>query len=266
MPLPALLRAWKTASWIRLLSGLTSEPSTLARGVERWISSWADTPASPSLRPASASEPTTPATSGPMSCVCSSDPGPLWDSSRTFVATSASVCEKCSRTWPASGSMRNGICSPRKRRAHLTAASGSSCLPTPTATPYGTGQNGCPGDGREKYWPTPTVGDSRAAGSRNLEGSAVHAGVSLTDAVLHGGSTTPRRLPSPRDHRGPRAATAVDRRQEEQRRSPDLPDVIGGALNPTWVEWLMGWPAGWTACEPVATESFQQWQRAHGAS
>ena len=22
----------------------------------------------------------------------------------------------------------------------------------------------------------------------------------------------------------------------------------GGQLNPMWVEWLMGWPLGWTAC------------------
>lgn len=25
-----------------------------------------------------------------------------------------------------------------------------------------------------------------------------------------------------------------------------LRDVIGGKLNPTWVEWLMGFPIGWT--------------------
>jgi DNA (cytosine-5)-methyltransferase 1 len=28
-----------------------------------------------------------------------------------------------------------------------------------------------------------------------------------------------------------------------------------GPLNPTWVEWLMGFPLGWTACEPSATPS-----------
>ena len=47
-------------------------------------------------------------------------------------------------------------------------------------------------DGDETPWPTPTAGDAKASGSRNLEGSKAHAGVSLTDAVLHGGSTTPR--------------------------------------------------------------------------
>ena len=27
----------------------------------------------------------------------------------------------------------------------------------------------------------------------------------------------------------------------------------GGPLNPTWVEWLMGWPLGWTVCSASAT-------------
>jgi hypothetical protein len=45
--------------------------------------------------------------------------------------------------------------------------------------------------------PTPTSGDSKSSGSRNLEGSSAHAGVSLTDAILFGNSTTPRLLPTP---------------------------------------------------------------------
>lgn len=46
-------------------------------------------------------------------------------------------------------------------------------------------------------WPTPTEGDSRSSGSRNLPGSKAHAGVSLTDAVTTGDSTTSRRWPTP---------------------------------------------------------------------
>jgi DNA-cytosine methyltransferase len=30
---------------------------------------------------------------------------------------------------------------------------------------------------------------------------------------------------------------------------------VSGQLNPTWVEWLMGFPSGWTECEPSATPS-----------
>ena len=37
-----------------------------------------------------------------------------------------------------------------------------------------------------------------------------------------------------------------------------------GTLNPTWVEWLMGWPLGWTDLNPLETDKFQQWLRSHG--
>ena len=36
-----------------------------------------------------------------------------------------------------------------------------------------------------------------------------------------------------------------------------------GRLNPTWVEWLMGWPQGWTESKPLETDKFQQWQQQH---
>jgi len=29
----------------------------------------------------------------------------------------------------------------------------------------------------------------------------------------------------------------------------NLRTQVGGSLNPTWVEWLMGFPLGWTDCE-----------------
>ena len=38
----------------------------------------------------------------------------------------------------------------------------------------------------------------------------------------------------------------------------------GGRLNPTWVEWLMGWPINWTASQPLAMDKCQQWQQQHG--
>ena len=38
----------------------------------------------------------------------------------------------------------------------------------------------------------------------------------------------------------------------------------GGSLNPTWAEWLMGWPLGWTDLKPLAMDKFRQWQRSHG--
>lgn len=57
----------------------------------------------------------------------------------------------------------------------------------------GTDTWGRPNQGRSpKLLPTPTAQDAEASGSRNLEGSKAHAGVSLTDAVRFGNSKTPR--------------------------------------------------------------------------
>lgn len=39
--------------------------------------------------------------------------------------------------------------------------------------------------------------------------------------------------------------------------------VIGGKLNPEFVEWMMGWPIGWTELKPLAMDRFQEWQRQH---
>jgi DNA (cytosine-5)-methyltransferase 1 len=67
---------------------------------------------------------------------------------------------------------------------------------------------------RKGLWPTPTAGDAAASGSRNTATSKAHLGISLTDAV--------------RDDGGKGR------------------ELTGGKLNPTWVEWLMGFPTGWT--------------------
>jgi hypothetical protein len=41
-------------------------------------------------------------------------------------------------------------------------------------------------------------------------------------------------------------------------------DCSGGSLNPNWVEWLMGWPIGWTDLKPLEMDRFRQWLRLHG--
>jgi len=57
--------------------------------------------------------------------------------------------------------------------------------------------------------------------------------------------------------------------------APDLPVMVGlktpptpggfyGRLNPAWTEWLMGWPIGWTASEPLAMDKIHEWWRTHG--
>jgi hypothetical protein len=40
----------------------------------------------------------------------------------------------------------------------------------------------------------------------------------------------------------------------------------GVMFNPEFSEWLMGWPMGWTALEPLAMDRFRQWLNWHGIS
>jgi len=40
----------------------------------------------------------------------------------------------------------------------------------------------------------------------------------------------------------------------------------GGKLNPTWVEWLMGWPLGWTDLKPLEMDKSRSVPQPHGDS
>ena len=42
-------------------------------------------------------------------------------------------------------------------------------------------------------------------------------------------------------------------------------DPNGGTLNPTWVEWLMGWPLGWTDFAPLEMDKYHKWLELHGS-
>lgn len=41
-------------------------------------------------------------------------------------------------------------------------------------------------------------------------------------------------------------------------------EASSGLLNPDWVEWLMGWPVGWTASKPLAMDRCRMWRGSHG--
>lgn len=189
-----------------------------------------------------------------------------------------------SETWPRSGLMRNGTAYRLPPLVPLTDATESGLLPTPAATSYGSNQGGAAGrvgPVREsletmarrgtlptprccsglrssgmnrtemtralKLWPTPTAGDAKSSGSRNTSSSRAHPGISLTDAVRgDGGQGRTFPTPASRDYRYPNAKTYSER--GGGKKGEQLPNAIGGPLNPTWVEWLMGFPLEWTAC------------------
>lgn len=45
-----------------------------------------------------------------------------------------------------------------------------------------------------------------------------------------------------------------------ERNTPPLNAVVGGSLNPDWVEKLMGWPKGWTSLEPMCKFEMILWK------
>jgi hypothetical protein len=45
-----------------------------------------------------------------------------------------------------------------------------------------------------------------------------------------------------------------------------LPWVLGGLLNPTWCEWFMGFPLGWTEFAPLEMRKFREWQQQHSTN
>ena len=51
---------------------------------------------------------------------------------------------------------------------------------------------------------------------------------------------------------------------EHNRNTPTLSAQTGGSLNPTWVEWLMGWPLEWTDLKPLETDKSHCVQPPHG--
>jgi hypothetical protein len=65
--------------------------------------------------------------------------------------------------------------------------------------------------------------------------------------------------------RGNMSTPAIKRRIEKGKQVMLSMSVSeqNGRLNPVWVEWLMGWPLGWTDLKPLEMVRFQEWQQQH---
>lgn len=89
--------------------------------------------------------------------------------------------------------------------------------------------------------PTPTRFDATCGDLRSKEwnGRNRHA-IKLIQAV--------KLLPTPTAHDAKDISAA-----DYNRHTPPLGCVAGGSLNPTWIEWLMGFPIGWTDLEHSET-------------
>ena len=159
-------------------------------------------------------------------------------------------------TWPQWGLMRNGECWEQQTLAQTISETASGLLlPTPDTVNRDNkkviyNKNASSQSGRSlatyaRTWPTPTAHNAKE-----------------TNALSEHNRNTPTltaqvNWPTPRSCSA-MAATLTDQGQ----RFPNLETVmahtdqatIGGKLNPVWVEWLMGWPLGWTDLKPLAMD------------
>ena len=103
----------------------------------------------------------------------------------------------------------------------------------------------------------PTLAHRTSASASGLSPNGETFFHTLTTTGLDGGSNSRRALKKRKAELLPRL-----RIREETEKSID--GTSGGALNPKWAEWFMGWPIGWTELKPLATGRFRQWQQEHG--
>ena len=113
-----------------------------------------------------------------------------------------------------------------------------------------------------RLWHTPTSGDANSSGSAGYgTASGRSEGTTLTDAVVGPrGPLAKWPTPSSRDHKdGDSQSCANVPINALLGRAAVHGAPVGMKLNPAWVCWLMGWPRGWDALEPMEKEAFDEW-------
>lgn len=159
----------------------------------------------------------------------------LEPTARAFPSMESPRATPSARDWKDSAGMSATATNPdgtaRTRDDQLARQVFHCSLPAPATTTDGAVSS--PSDLTSRpplLWASPQ--HNADSGSRNVPGSKAHAGTSLADQVTTGSSQSGR--------------TGNTKR-----------------LNPVFVEWLMGWPIGWTGSGPVEMASFQSRLRSH---
>lgn len=288
---PRLLSAaWKRGGWIRLLSGLTLEPSTADRGVASWIASLAATRASRSASPAGGSVSPTSGTSGPTSGGSSARSLRSGASSRTSATIYEWDSGRSGMTFDRWVIALRRACSRRGKSVRATNASGSSSWPTPRVTTSGMeasqsqlerirngeqserGKGACKLEITVMLWPTPTSSDQNIFGKepeRRTETGRKQQ-ICLNDMAQLW--ATPRA--SDGEKGGPNMSFGAGGTPLPTQvvafplsRPAPATSTPGGrssgsdlTLNPQFAEWLQGWPIGWSGSGVSATE-YARWLR-----
>ena len=182
----------------------------------------------------------------------------LW---RTHQCSLLGDLEPFSETWPQWGLMRNGECWEQQTLAQTTNATGfglSESWPTPrscsamaaTITPESAWNEKRKSNLEtilgQRMWPTPTAHNAKERGYP-----------AEFNRIMQGLGTIVQRFSTPqasdnRD-RGNMSNPSIQRRVAKGKQIMLSQSVhpTSGQLNPTWVEWLMGWPLGWTDLKPL---------------
>jgi hypothetical protein len=219
---------------------MTSNPST---------SSAEDFPASQFRLPVEAEPRTTFGGSGPSTPDWFADYDPDSSSWRTSQGCLFEGSATFSETWPSSGMTRSGRAFRLPPLVPRTSAGGSSLWPTPTVSDtMGTTEFHPRKEAKfetlhavtlaqvvqhRRIWPTPTVQDSsNCDGPPQFERHSLplNAAVQTPSSSVQWGTPTAH----PRTHTPRQVDHGVA-----------LANQVGGRLNPTWLAWLMGFPANW---------------------
>jgi hypothetical protein len=158
-------------------------------------------------------------------------------------------------TWPQWGLMRNGECWEQRTLEQTIRGTGYGLSPNGVDsfhTPNTTGMDG--GSNSRKalrkrldLWPTPVHSEARQGLQIRRDGKK-GTQQSLTTAVMT--------WPTPRTAGmcGGSGSWDLLNKNTTVEEARLMGAGNGGQLNPPWVEWLMGWPIGWTDLKPLGTD------------
>lgn len=157
---PLSWRGWRNRPWLKLLSGTTSAPSTLERGVEQWISLLAARPVRTSASPARRQ-------------------GSKANAAASSFSTSASQTSQerpgsSGRTWAGPQAELFGASST------LSSRKASGAPPSPFVLLTWGRLNGASGS---SSWPTATTRDAHSSARSTTTAEASHTGTTLLDAT-----------------------------------------------------------------------------------
>lgn len=211
-------------------SGTTSKPSRDFLSVGSLMWSLRGSLANLLVRQENKKEKTTTETSGPILRELSGRYDPELSCWRTSPDCFGHTEELSSATFPPWGMTVGGELYPLKMPEQLTSERGGGVWPTPrSSNPSGSRPNG-------------------------KGGKVLAEEVQIKEGIRKRGRRT---------WTTPTVQDGENNGGESQFRRNTLPlnAQAGGSLAPEWVEWLMGWPCGWTSLDPLPAGELERWQK-----